>query len=77
MRGALKARGEEAPSIGRGIGMAIGLFCIIVLTSLMQHQVFISSYYLTFLSLSDNDVVFLAGYDDRHLIQNYSHRFDL
>ncbi|KAF9448313.1 ABC protein [Macrolepiota fuliginosa MF-IS2] len=39
-RGALKARGEAEPSLGRGIGMAIGLFFLIVLTSLMQHQFF-------------------------------------
>jgi hypothetical protein len=40
-RGALKARGEAPPSVGRGIGMALGLFFIIVLTSLMQHQVWL------------------------------------
>ncbi|KXN81322.1 Multidrug resistance-associated protein 1 [Leucoagaricus sp. SymC.cos] len=39
-REALKARGEAAPGVGQGIGMAIGLFFIIILTSLMQHQFF-------------------------------------
>jgi hypothetical protein len=43
-REALKAQGGEAPSVGRGIGMAIGLFCLIVLTSLLQHQVCVLSW---------------------------------
>jgi len=38
-RGARRARGEEALNVGHGIGMAIGLFIIIIFTSLMQHQV--------------------------------------
>jgi hypothetical protein len=45
-REALKARGEKAPSVGRGIGMAIGLFCLIILTSLLQHQVRVLSWAL-------------------------------
>ncbi|KAF5359779.1 hypothetical protein D9756_003206 [Leucocoprinus leucothites] len=39
-RGSRRARGEEPPSVGRGIGMAVGLFFIIILASLMQHQFF-------------------------------------
>ncbi|KAF8585441.1 ABC protein [Ramaria rubella] len=32
--------GVEPPSFGPGIGMAIGLFCITILASVMQHQFF-------------------------------------
>ncbi|KAJ3572547.1 hypothetical protein NP233_g3005 [Leucocoprinus birnbaumii] len=35
-----QALGEQVPNVGRGIGMAIGLFLIIILASLMQHQFF-------------------------------------
>ncbi|KAJ7500976.1 ABC protein [Mycena galericulata] len=34
-----KASGEKPASIGNGVGMAIGLFCVIVLASICQHQV--------------------------------------
>ncbi|KAF7773337.1 hypothetical protein Agabi119p4_5504 [Agaricus bisporus var. burnettii] len=49
-KAALKARGEETPGIGRGIGMAIGLFCLIVFTSIMQHQFFWRSMFTGILS---------------------------
>ncbi|KAG6814652.1 hypothetical protein H0H93_012728, partial [Arthromyces matolae] len=39
-RSAGKANGTEVPSIGRGVGMAIGLFCIVITSSVMQHQFF-------------------------------------
>lgn len=38
-RGAAKQNGIEPPSIGRGIAMAVGLFFIVILTSICQHQV--------------------------------------
>ncbi|PCH42435.1 nucleoside triphosphate hydrolase protein [Wolfiporia cocos MD-104 SS10] len=39
-RVAAQAVGGAAPSIGRGVGMAIGLFCTTVTTSVCQHQFF-------------------------------------
>jgi hypothetical protein len=30
--------GVEGPSIARGVGMAIGLFCLTILSSICQHQ---------------------------------------
>ncbi|KAF8922710.1 ABC protein [Mucidula mucida] len=39
-RASARLDGTEPPSIGRGIGMAIGLFCIVILASLTQHQFF-------------------------------------
>jgi ATP-binding cassette subfamily C (CFTR/MRP) protein 1 len=38
-RSAAKQSGEKPANIGNGVGMAIGLFCILVLTSICQHQV--------------------------------------
>lgn len=38
-RASAKANGSPAPSIGRGIGMAIGLAVLVVFASLTQHQV--------------------------------------
>ena len=37
---AAKQAGEEPPNIGRGVGMAIGLFCTTVCASVCQHQFF-------------------------------------
>ena len=37
---AATAEGRTPPSIGRGVGMAIGLFCTTVTTSVCQHQFF-------------------------------------
>ncbi|KAJ7593413.1 ABC protein [Mycena floridula] len=37
-RATAKQEGLQAPAIGRGIGMAIGLFIIVVVTSVTQHQ---------------------------------------
>ncbi|KAJ7440231.1 ABC protein [Mycena latifolia] len=42
-RSLAKARGEHEESLGRGVGMAIGLFCIIVVASICQHQFFFRS----------------------------------
>ena len=39
-RAAAVAAGREPPSVGRGVGMAIGLFCITVTASVSQHQFF-------------------------------------
>lgn len=38
-RASAKANGSPAPSVGRGIGMAIGLAVLVVFASLTQHQV--------------------------------------
>lgn len=32
--------GTKPPNVGRGVGMAVGLFCITVTTSICQHQFF-------------------------------------
>ncbi|KAI0806352.1 ABC protein [Irpex lacteus] len=37
---AAKEAGEPLPNIGRGIGMAIGLFCVTVMASVCTHQFF-------------------------------------
>ncbi|KAI0694596.1 ABC protein [Cytidiella melzeri] len=37
---AAKQAGEPLPNIGRGVGMAIGLFCVTVCASVSQHQFF-------------------------------------
>ncbi|KAF9490797.1 ABC protein [Pleurotus eryngii] len=39
-RSAREAAGAEPPNIGQGIAMAIGLFCIVIVTSICQHQFF-------------------------------------
>ena len=39
---AAKDAGEKPPNIGRGVGMALGLFCLTALTSVCQHQVILS-----------------------------------
>ncbi|KAG6918643.1 hypothetical protein DXG01_012762 [Tephrocybe rancida] len=39
-RALAKENGMEAPHVGRGIGMAIGLFSIVITASLTQHQFF-------------------------------------
>ena len=39
-RGAAMATGSNPPALGRGVGMAIGMFLLVVLTSLCQHQFF-------------------------------------
>ncbi|KAJ7259774.1 ABC protein [Mycena rebaudengoi] len=39
-RGAAKAKGEKPTNIGHGIGMAFGLFAVIIVTSICQHQFF-------------------------------------
>ncbi|KAI0956120.1 hypothetical protein AcV7_006609 [Taiwanofungus camphoratus] len=39
-RAAAQAAGIEVPSVGRGVGMAIGLFCTTVTASVCQHQFF-------------------------------------
>ncbi|PBK75557.1 ABC protein [Armillaria solidipes] len=39
-RATARFEGSEAPDVGRGIGMAIGLFCIVILTSVASHQFF-------------------------------------
>ncbi|THV08675.1 P-loop containing nucleoside triphosphate hydrolase protein [Dendrothele bispora CBS 962.96] len=39
-RASARDNGDPLPNIGRGIGMAIGLFCIVVVASLSQHQFF-------------------------------------
>nr|CAD98883.1 ABC protein [Phanerodontia chrysosporium] len=39
-RAAAKAAGEHVPSMARGAGMAIGLFCLTVAASVSQHQFF-------------------------------------
>ncbi|KAF9234112.1 ABC protein [Melanogaster broomeanus] len=38
-RAAARATGEPAPSVGRGVGMALGLFLLTVTTSVCTHQV--------------------------------------
>ncbi|KAK8861276.1 hypothetical protein IAR55_002095 [Kwoniella newhampshirensis] len=40
---AAKHGGNPQPNIGRGVGMAIGLFCLTVMQSLCQHQFFFRS----------------------------------
>ncbi|KAJ7708108.1 P-loop containing nucleoside triphosphate hydrolase protein [Mycena rosella] len=42
-RAAAKAAGAAPASIGNGVGMAVGLFCVIVLASICQHQFFFRS----------------------------------
>ncbi|KAF7329212.1 ABC protein [Mycena kentingensis (nom. inval.)] len=42
-RAARQAAGEDPPNVGRGIGMAIGLFCLVVTASICQHQFFFCS----------------------------------
>ncbi|KAJ7639312.1 ABC protein [Roridomyces roridus] len=42
-RAAAAAAGDEPPGVGRGIGMAIGLLCLIILASVCQHQFFFAS----------------------------------
>ncbi|KAJ7717861.1 ABC protein [Mycena metata] len=42
-RTAAKALGETPANIGNGIGMAIGLLCVIVVASICQHQFFFRS----------------------------------
>ncbi|KAJ7175120.1 ABC protein [Mycena crocata] len=42
-RAIAKALGSTPASIGHGIGMAVGLFCVIVLASICQHQFFFRS----------------------------------
>ncbi|KAK0235808.1 ABC protein [Armillaria nabsnona] len=39
-RATARFEGSKAPDVGRGIGMAIGLFCIVILTSIASHQFF-------------------------------------
>ncbi|KAJ7650716.1 ABC protein [Roridomyces roridus] len=39
-RAADKAAGREVASIGRGIGMAVGLFFVVIMSSIFQHQFF-------------------------------------
>ncbi|KAF8896584.1 P-loop containing nucleoside triphosphate hydrolase protein [Infundibulicybe gibba] len=39
-RASAKASGQEVPNIGRGIAMALGLFVIVITTSISQHQFF-------------------------------------
>ncbi|PBL03741.1 ABC protein [Armillaria gallica] len=39
-RATASLEGSKAPDVGRGIGMAIGLFCIVILTSIASHQFF-------------------------------------
>ncbi|KAF5334268.1 hypothetical protein D9758_015549 [Tetrapyrgos nigripes] len=39
-RASARENGDPLPGVGRGIGMAIGLFCIVVTASLCQHQFF-------------------------------------
>ncbi|KAJ6518372.1 ABC protein [Mycena vulgaris] len=42
-RALAKQRGETPANIGNGVGMAIGLFCVIVVASICQHQFFFRS----------------------------------
>ncbi|KAJ7771298.1 ABC protein [Mycena maculata] len=42
-RTAAKQSGEKPASIGNGVGLAIGLFCVMVLASICQHQFFFRS----------------------------------
>ncbi|KAJ7779407.1 hypothetical protein DFH07DRAFT_1030143, partial [Mycena maculata] len=42
-RTAAKQSGRKPASIGNGVGLAIGLFCILVLASICQHQFFFRS----------------------------------
>ncbi|TCD60600.1 hypothetical protein EIP91_009818 [Steccherinum ochraceum] len=37
---AAKQAGEPVPNVGRGVGMALGLFCVTVAASVAQHQFF-------------------------------------
>jgi len=39
-RAAAKAKGTKPPSIGRGVAMAIGTFCLVITASVCQHQFF-------------------------------------
>ncbi|KAK0189837.1 ABC protein [Armillaria mellea] len=39
-RATARSEGTDAPNVGRGIGMAIGLFCVVIVTSLTAHQFF-------------------------------------
>ncbi|KAK0495417.1 ABC protein [Armillaria luteobubalina] len=39
-RATARLEGSQAPDVGRGIAMAIGLFCIVILTSVASHQFF-------------------------------------
>ncbi|KAJ7039618.1 ABC protein [Mycena alexandri] len=39
-RAAARIAGTELPSIGRGIGMSVGLICVVIMASLFQHQFF-------------------------------------
>lgn len=38
-RASARENGEAPPNVGRGVAMAIGLWCIVVLTAMFQHQV--------------------------------------
>jgi hypothetical protein len=38
-RATARQDGAELPSVGRGIGMAVGLFCMVIMASVFQHQV--------------------------------------
>lgn len=73
-KAALKARGEEAPAVGRGIGMAIGLFCLIVFTSIMQHQVCAQPWPRDASLISS---VLLALYVYGYSIKNRPHKLDI
>jgi len=42
-RSAARAAGEPIPNVGRGIGMAIGLWAITVTASICTHQVWKTS----------------------------------
>ncbi|KAJ7116426.1 P-loop containing nucleoside triphosphate hydrolase protein [Mycena epipterygia] len=39
-RAADREAGTEVPSIGKGVGMSVGLFCIVIMASIFQHQFF-------------------------------------
>ncbi|KAJ7352413.1 ABC protein [Mycena albidolilacea] len=39
-RATARQDGAELPSVGRGIGMAVGLFCMVIMASVFQHQFF-------------------------------------
>ncbi|KAJ6630972.1 P-loop containing nucleoside triphosphate hydrolase protein [Mycena sp. CBHHK59/15] len=39
-RATAREDGTKLPSLGRGIGMTIGLFCVVIMTSIFQHQFF-------------------------------------
>lgn len=55
-----KQDGAEVPNVGRGIGMAIGLFFLIVMASVCQHQVCIRAASLFY--CGDIDVTTIAQY---------------